>query len=64
MSSWAHRHPILTGALVGSVVPGVGTLVGALAGVVYDMTKSDYPRKQPLVSGPEPDQPPPPEETE
>jgi hypothetical protein len=36
--SWAEKHPIITGALVGSVVPGIGTLAGALGGVIYDIT--------------------------
>jgi hypothetical protein len=38
--SWAEKHPIITGALVGSIVPGIGTLAGALGGVIYDMTVS------------------------
>jgi hypothetical protein len=37
--SWAERHPVLFGALVGSVVPGIGTIAGALGGVVYDLTE-------------------------
>ena len=37
--SWAEKHPIITGALVGSVVPGIGTLAGALGGVIYDITE-------------------------
>jgi hypothetical protein len=37
--SWAERHPILTGALVGSIVPGIGTLAGALGGVIYDVVE-------------------------
>ena len=39
--SWAERHPVIFGALVGSVVPGIGTLAGALGGVIYSMTESN-----------------------
>lgn len=46
--SWAERHPIITGALVGSVVPGIGTLAGALGGVIYDITtRNDEPPPPP-----------------
>ena len=49
--SWAEKHPIITGALVGSIVPGIGTLAGALGGVVYDITtrnddKQDPPKEE------------------
>ena len=45
--TWAERHPILFGALVGSVVPGVGTLAGAFGGVIYSMVESnDEPKKE------------------
>lgn len=45
--SWAERHPVLTGALVGSIVPGIGTLAGALGGIIYDITNrtEDEPEK-------------------
>lgn len=57
--SWAERHPIITGALVGSVVPGIGTLFGALAGVVYDITlnKDDAPEPDKLLADDNPDPP-------
>jgi hypothetical protein len=49
--SWAERHPIITGALVGSIVPGIGTLAGALGGVIYDAaeraTRNDEPPPPP-----------------
>jgi hypothetical protein len=45
--SWAERHPVLTGALVGSVVPGIGTLAGALGGVIYDLTTRNEPEEKP-----------------
>jgi hypothetical protein len=54
--SWAEKHPIITGALVGSVVPGIGTLAGALGGVIYDIVEKN--------SDPEVPEPPPPTEPE
>ena len=41
--SWAERHPVIFGALVGSIVPGIGTVAGALGGVIYDMTTRNDP---------------------
>jgi hypothetical protein len=53
--SWAERHPVLTGALVGSVVPGIGTLAGALGGVIYDLTtrseSEEKPKPHPYSDG-------------
>ena len=45
--SWAERHPIITGALVGSIVPGIGTLAGALGGVLYTMVERPEKPKEP-----------------
>lgn len=44
--NWAERHPIIFGAVVGSVVPGIGTLAGAIGGALYDMTtRNEAPSK-------------------
>ena len=45
--SWAERHPIITGALVGSIVPGIGTLAGALGGVIYDVVERNTREEPP-----------------
>ena len=48
--SWAERHPVLFGAVVGSVVPGVGTLAGAFGGLIYSMTERE--QKHPTAEMP------------
>lgn len=45
--SWAERHPIIFGALVGSVVPGIGTVAGALGGVIYNMVENGEEKIKP-----------------
>lgn len=33
--NFAHNHPIISGAIAGSIVPGIGTVTGALIGLGY-----------------------------
>ena len=44
--SWAERHPVITGALVGSIVPGIGTLAGALGGLIYDLADRNSEKQE------------------
>lgn len=39
--NFAHNHPIIAGAIAGSIVPGIGTVTGALIGLGYAVVTED-----------------------
>jgi hypothetical protein len=41
--NFAHNHPIISGAIAGSIVPGIGTVTGALIGLGYAVVTEKKP---------------------